>query len=185
LSLLNPRTRKVLEPGKYYSMDNGSAYYLYAGVFQDVKEVPPHPCLFVVGNRLYRRKLNPTYAHRKKRKKKVTDNSRLLDATIRDEDNDLMVIIKQLLAENMVTTDQFKSLFDNVSDMNNMRRAIECGGQGNFSWNRFKQMIEKLNYVYRLNIRRASDVISNDIDEPMRRVFNEDEKKTFSIKGRK
>ena len=147
-----------LVPGNYYLFN--SSYYLYKGVFETKDDVPHIRCLFVVGGRLYKRVIETKITEEMTRKRKSIDNSRLIDTTIRDEDNELMVITKELLSQNRVTIDQFKSLFDNVSDMNNMRRAIECGGQGNFSWNRFVQMTEKLGYNHRLSVIRWEDAIA-------------------------
>lgn len=147
-----------LVPGNYYLFN--SSYYLYKGVFETKDDVPHIRCLFVVGGRLYKRVIETKITEDVTRKRKSVDNSRLIDTTIRDEDNELMVITKELLSQNRVTIDQFKSLFDNVSDMNNMRRAIECGGQGNFSWNRFVQMTEKLGYNHRLSVIRWEDAIA-------------------------
>lgn len=147
-----------LVPGNYYLFN--SSYYLYKGVFETKDDVPHIRCLFVVGGRLYKRVIETKITEDMTRKRKSIDNSRLIDTTIRDEDNELMVITKELLSQNRVTIDQFKSLFDNVSDMNNMRRAIECGGQGNFSWNRFVQMTEKLGYNHRLSVIRWEDAIA-------------------------
>ena len=152
------RRRLRLVPGNYYLFN--SSYYLYKGVFDSIDDVPKIRCLFVVGGKLYKRTIDTTAIETQGRKKRVVDNSRLIDTTIRDEDNELMVITKQLLSENGVTIDQFKQLFDNVSDMNNMRRAIECGGQGNFSWNRFIQMTEKLGYTHRLTVVRWEDALA-------------------------
>ncbi len=153
-------SRRLIQliPGNYYLFN--SSYYLYKGVFETKDEVPPIRCLFVVGGRLYKRVIESKVAEEQVRKRKAVDNSRLIDTTIRDEDNELMVITKELLSQNGVTIDQFKSLFDNVSDMNNMRRAIECGGQGNFSWNRFIQMTEKLGYSHKLSVIRWEDAVA-------------------------
>jgi hypothetical protein len=85
--------------------------------------------------------------------KKEIDNSRLLDIAIRPEDNDLMVIIKQLLKG--WTLNSFKELFpkDNVSAMNNARRELEkSDGNSSLSWNRFCEFVALLGAKYYLTV---------------------------------
>ena len=75
-------------------------------------------------------------------KNKNDDNSRLLDTTIKESDDHLMVVAKTTLNKLQITVNDFKSLFDNVSEMNNIRREIEHGHTMTLS--RFSYIMDKL-----------------------------------------
>lgn len=123
-------------------------FYEYVGSYSTIKEVPNRRCIYVIGQSLYRRviKFPESYVPGKKIHKDA--NSRLLSIQVADEDNDLMVIVKNLLRN--YTVDDFKNLFTDVSEMYNMLRAIENGGD--LSWNRFRTMIEKIGLEYSLHV---------------------------------
>ena len=151
--------KRPLVPGFYYAWPKADStgilrneYYMYAGPFKNVNEVPAHRCAYTIGSYLIHRNRKEAPMDAPKSHKKREDNSRPLNVEIKSEDNELMVLIKEVLRGTTVA--EFKSLFDNVTEMNNMRRAIEYGDQGNLSWNRFKDMLERLAVEYTLELRK-------------------------------
>jgi len=164
----------ILIPGEYYELGYAKEYYMYAGVFESIEDVPKTSCLYVIGNKLYKRKLNMDYINKMKVTKKknvVKPEGRMLDVTIKDDDDELMVIIKKLLELNNITIDKFKEMFDDVSEMNNMRRAIECANNGSLSWKRFRQMLDKLGLKYKLTIYAKEDDFDTN-EDPLEPLYN-------------
>ncbi len=126
---------------------NGS-WYMYLGHFNSKDEVPNVMGLYSISDKLYRRYQDPekmqrfSQSNKLPREKAVSredDESRPLRTDIYLEDNELMVIIKERLKG--YTLQQFKDMYNDISDMNNARRTIEYPGQGNLSWNRFKDIL--------------------------------------------
>lgn len=142
-----------LIPGNFYMIGNELLEYL--GVFNNAKEVPHMNCVYVIGNALMRKKIIRHEEHLENTRAMNSRSGRFIDTRIKDEDNDLMHIIKNALAD--YTHNDFKRLFDNTSEMNNMRRAIEKGEQGSLSWNRFRVMLDKLGLEYVLYVKNKGD----------------------------
>ena len=148
--------------GSYYKLSDNETY-IFRGRYQSIDEVPQIQCLFVIGNGLYKRKINQEkyleYLSRLKSdynrvSRENNTESRLLYLEVLPKDNNLMIIIKQLLKG--YTINKFKTLFGgNVSEMNNFRRTIEQGGD--LSYKRFAQLCEMLN--------KQINIIITDIGE--------------------
>lgn len=135
-------------------------FYVFRGRFEKKRDVPIERCVFIMGDRIIRRNWDDKRIEYeiKKRKDNVPKNTRnvdseKIDVRIKTGDNELMVNIKEILDANSVTVDDFREFFknDKVSDMNNMKRAIEQGNS--LSWNKFLYMLEKMDYEYILSCR--------------------------------
>ena len=96
-------------------------------------------------------------------KKKQKDTSELLDVRIRENDNELLVIIKELL--NGMTVDAFKNLFTSTSDFNNIKREIcDDTSSKQMTFNRFKYLLSLLGFDYKLEVTKV--INSNDLNKP-------------------
>jgi hypothetical protein len=84
------------------------------------------------------------------------DDSDELDLEVKPGDDSTLIIIKELYKG--FTKNAFRKLFDNDSDMNNMRRAIEKSPNGQLSINRFRMILDKLGLKYKII------VFSDDLD---------------------
>lgn len=133
----------VVESGDYINFDN--RFILYYGLVLDPKSVPNIYCFYRIGIRVYYRKPTKSNLDIKtiKPKPKEEDTSELLDVTIGENDNELMVICKELLKGMRINT--FKSLFQSSSDFNNIRREITAGN-GQLTWNRYLLICEILGF---------------------------------------
>ena len=123
----------------------GLDYYKFIGSVSSIKKVPVTNCLFTYDNLLYIRKIDLNRLKRIKTLKepivKNTDDSLELDLKINPGDDTTLIIVKGLLKG--FTKSTFRKLFDNDSDMNNMRRAIEKSQNGKLSFDRFKYILNK------------------------------------------
>jgi hypothetical protein len=124
-------------------------FWEYVGDFDSIKDAPKRRCCYTVDNKMFVRRVLINENSPKERRKR-TDDSRPIDTTVKDEDNTLMVLVKQALKYRGITRGEFRKLFDNTSDMNNMLRCIECGDK--LSWPRFTDMIFRLNLKYDLAV---------------------------------
>jgi hypothetical protein len=131
----------------------GNGYYKYIGKVNNIHEVPNSNCLYRIDDYLYirridLRKLN-ALKHIDKPAKEVDDSDEL-DLEVKPGDDSTLVIVKSLLKG--FTKNSFRKLFDNDSDMNNMRRAIEKSPNGELSLRRFRTILDKLNLKYKFII---------------------------------
>ena len=130
----------------------GLDYYKFIGSVSSIKKVPVTNCLFTYDNLLYIRKIDLNRLKRIKTLKepivKNTDDSLELDLKINPGDDTTLIIVKGLLKG--FTKSTFRKLFDNDSDMNNMRRAIEKSQNGKLSFDRFKYILNKLGIKYKI-----------------------------------
>lgn len=153
----------ILDPDDIMLFDN--RYVRYLGFVNDVESevMGENYCLYRIKGKLYYHK--PATRIEKiepliKRKKEI-DDSRLLNVDIRPEDNELMVIVKELLRG--MTLNTFKSLFLDVSTMSNVRREVEykvsdnkenSSYKGDLTWNRFKLLLGLLGFDYTLEVKQ-------------------------------
>lgn len=139
-----PNKIHIIAKGDYINFDK--RYCKYLGFVDNPKEEiePTNFSLYRIGRRLYYHK--PVIQQPEKiqsLKKKVVDNSEFLDVTVKENDNELMQIVKFLLKGMRVNA--FKSLFTDVSDFNNIRREI-TNGNGQLTWNRFILILDLLGF---------------------------------------
>lgn len=147
----------VISKNDYLKLDTG--YYKYIGRVKTLMEVPNTNCLYSMDGLLYIRRVNLQKLQALKninKPIKETDDSDELDLEVKPGDDSALVIVKELLKG--FTKNMFRKLFDNDSDMNNMRRAIEKSPNGQLSLNRFKIILSKLGIKYKII------VFSDDID---------------------
>lgn len=144
----------AIAPGEYVNC-NGQ-YFRYIGKFNSIDEVPKINCLFVIGSELFRRTVTPAKqveSRKKDNEKTKEDTSGKLNIQINSADNELMIDIKELLKD--FTKNDFKKLFTNETEMNNMKRVLET--TNDLSWKRFILMLELLNMKHTLVIEEKED----------------------------
>lgn len=146
---INQTNEIILQKDEYLRID--SRYYKYIGTVSNIREVPESDCLFAMDGLLYIRKVN--YDRLQKIKAvgepvKEIDDSDELDLEVKPGDDSTLIIIKELLKG--FTKNSFRKLFDNDSDMNNVRRAIEKSPNGQLSINRFRSILDKLGLKYKI-----------------------------------
>jgi hypothetical protein len=143
---------EILIVGNIYKIN--SEFCVYAGDFKYKEEVPLTFCCFTMGDTLRVRHVkanaNSETELPLKERRKRTDDDRPIDTTSKDADNALMLFIKAALQFKNITRGDFRRLYPNLSDMNNILRCIEKGD--NLSWRRFTELIDKLNVIYHLDI---------------------------------
>lgn len=147
----------VMSKNDYLRLDTG--FYKYIGKVKTIKDVPNSNCLYVIDEYLYIRRVDINKLNSLKpieKPIKETDESDELDLEVHPGDDSTLVIIKELLKG--FTKNSFRKLFDNDSDMNNMRRAIEKSPNGQLSLNRFRMILDKLGLKYKII------VFSDDLD---------------------
>lgn len=147
-----PETNEIImSKNDFLKFDNG--YYKYIGKVQRISEVPQSNCLFVMDECLYIRRIDLEKFNRLKATNSVVkevDDSDELDLEIKPGDDSTLVIVKELLKG--FTKNSFRKLFDNDSDMNNMKNAIEKSSNGQLSLNRFRTILDKLHLKYKIII---------------------------------
>jgi len=84
------------------------------------------------------------------------DNSEFFNVPIKEEDNELMVMSKEMLKGIRINT--FKSLFKSTSDFNNVKKEI-TSGNGRFSWDRFLLICDLLGFDHELKVTKNSNGI--------------------------
>jgi hypothetical protein len=149
---------EILVRGNVYKV--GNEFCVYAGDFKSKDEVPKLFCCYTIGDDLKVRHpiLNTQQELPLRERKRRTEDDRPIDTTSKDTDNNLMVLIKSALQFKNVTRGDFRRLYPNVSDMNNILRCIEKGE--NLSWTRFTDLAEKLNLDYDLSIFADGQIIT-------------------------
>ena len=145
----------MYEVGKYYKIqtNEGIKHFKYIGNFDSINDVPLENCLFCINfsglycreidyNKLFEMKFNSKKTNNKSIK--IVKDDKSLDMQPYPDDNILLILLKLLMQYRGLTESGFKNLFDNVSEMNNMKRLI-FSGNGALSWQKFISMTEKLN----------------------------------------
>jgi hypothetical protein len=165
----------VISKNDYLKLDTG--YYKYIGKVKTLMEVPNTNCLYSMDGLLYIRRVNLQKLQALKninKPIKETDDSDELDLEVKPGDDSTLVIVKELLKG--FTKNMFRKLFDNDSDMNNMRRAIEKSPNGEISLKRFKIMLSKLGIKYKIIV--FSDDLNTapkfDMDAKIKRINAEE-----------
>jgi hypothetical protein len=141
---------EILIKGNVYKINN--EFCVYAGDFRFKSEVPRVNCCYTIGDVMMIRhvKINERQELPATERRRHYEDERPIDTTIKDIDNNLMVLIKTALQAKNITRGDFKILYPNVSDMNNILRCIEKGD--NLSWARFTDLVSKLGITYNLSI---------------------------------
>jgi hypothetical protein len=139
---------EILIVGNVYKINN--EFCVYAGDFRSTDEVPRLFCCYTIGDMMRVRhiKLDPLAEIPLKERRRRIDDDRPIDTTVKDSDNSLMILIKVALQKNNITRGDFRVLYPNTSDMNNILRCIEKGDS--LSWARFTDLLEKLKGTYRI-----------------------------------
>ncbi len=131
----------------------------YLGLQNDIRNIDPYTySIYRIGRRAYYHKAKqrePLDFSKIPVRKKERDTSELLDVGIKESDNELLVITKELLKG--MTTDSFKQLFTSVSDYNNIKREI-VEGNGQMTWNRFKLLLYLLGFEYNLSVTKKPEL---------------------------
>lgn len=160
-----------LELHGYYRLPNGDGgFYQYVGKFKRREDAPNERCCYVIGpeveicgvkvimgKMLFRRNgpVDESQKTTKTPKRNRKDTSRPLNVAITKYDKDLMIIVKKILAP--MTLKEFKAMYPNDSEMNNVRRIIEYDpadekdrNKGNLTWERFIDITSRAGYGYDL-----------------------------------
>lgn len=163
-----PETNEiVMSKNDFLKFDNG--YYKYIGKVKRLSEVPQSNCLFCMDDYLYIRRIDLEKFNRLKvinNPVKDVDESDELDLEIKPGDDSTLVIVKELLRG--FTKNSFRKLFDNDSDMNNMKNAIEKSSNGQLSLNRFRTILDKLHLKYKIIV--FSDDMDSRDDEMEKKI---------------
>jgi hypothetical protein len=141
---------EILIVGNVYKINN--EFCVYAGDFKNKDDVPKNFCCYTIGDEMKVRHININIDQElplRSRKKRVEDD-RPIDTTSKETDNNLMLLIKTAIQHRNITRGDFRKLYPNISDMNNILRCIEKGE--NLSWARFTDLIDKLQVTYSLEI---------------------------------
>ena len=150
MQYINETNEIILCKNDYVRM--GLDYYKFIGSVDKISEVPVSNCLYTIDGLLYIRKIDLNRLKQIKAIKepvvKNVDDTLELDLKIKPGDDSTLIIVKELLKG--FTKSMFRQLFDNDSDMNNMRRAIEKSPNGQLSLNRFKYILNKLGLKYKI-----------------------------------
>lgn len=147
---------RMYEVGKYYKIQtkDGVKHIKYLGIFYNMEDVPLENCLYSLdGNFLYYREIDydrlikSTFFKtglQKNKSVKLDKDDASLDTNPSPNDNILLILLKLLMKYRNMTENKFKNLFENASEMNNMKRLI-FNGNGALSWQKFINMAEKMN----------------------------------------
>jgi hypothetical protein len=141
---------QVLVVGNVYKINN--EFCVYAGDFKTKEEVPKSFCCYTIGDTMRVRHtiINDKAEIPLRERRKKTEDDRVIDTTSKDTDNTLMVLIKSALQHKNISRGDFRRIYPNLSDMNNILRCIEKGDT--LSWGRFNDILEKLDMTYSLSI---------------------------------
>ena len=163
-----------------------NGFYKYIGQVKTIHEVPNSNCLYSMDGLLYIRRVDLERLNRMKdieKPAKEVDDSDELDLEVKPGDDSTLIIIKELYKG--FTKNAFRKLFNNDSDMNNMRRAIEKSPNGQLSLNRFRVLLNKLGlkykiYVFEDDMPSANNIIRpSNFDDRLEKI-NSDEKENIS-----
>jgi len=172
LEYISETNEIVIRKGEYIRLDMG--FYKYIGKVSKLKDVPMTNCLYTLDGLLFIRRVDLNALQRKKTlnaPKRKVDTSDKLDLEVKPGDDATLVIVKELLQG--FTKDAFKKLFDNDSDMNNMRRAITESPNGQLSLNRFKVILDKLGLRYKILVYADEEKTNNDLLNKIEKINKE------------
>jgi hypothetical protein len=148
---------EILIVGNVYKINN--EFCVYAGDFKSKEDVPKVFCCYTIGDNMkvrhIRTNINELVPLRNRKRR--SEDDRPIDTRVKDTDNTLMVLIKAALQHKNISRGDFRRLYPNISDMNNVLRCIEKGD--NLSWTRFNELLEKLTMTYGLEIKDADLII--------------------------
>lgn len=169
-----PETNEIImTKNDFLKFDNG--YYKYIGKVKNIRDVPQSNCLFCMDDYLYIRRIDLEKFNRLKVANSPTkeiDDSDELDLEVKPGDDSTLVIVKELLKG--FTKNSFRKLFDNDSDMNNMKNAIEKSSNGQLSLNRFRSILDKLHLKYKIIVFSDElDVKDEVMEEKIKRINSE------------
>lgn len=166
---LNSTNEIILQKGEYFRLN--SRYYKYIGNVSCLNEVPESDCLYTIDGLLYIRRVDYDRLRAMKCKAepvKEIDDSDELDLEVKPGDNSTLIIVKELLRG--FTKNNFRKLFDNDSDMNNVRRAIEKSSNGKLSLDRFQSILQKLGLKYKIIV--YEDDSTPQSEEMLKKIEN-------------
>jgi hypothetical protein len=148
---------EILIRGNVYKINN--EFCVYAGDFNNKDEVPKVFCCYTIGDTMKVRRIKTDFNSSVplRNRKRRSEDDRPIDTRVKDTDNTLMVLIKASLQHKNVSRGDFRKLYPNISDMNNVLRCIEKGD--NLSWTRFNELLEKLSMTYELDVKDNSLVV--------------------------
>lgn len=173
LKYINETNEVIISKGDY--IRQGSRYYKYIGDVTAIAEVPQSDCMYSIDGLLYIRRVDYDRLQRMKCKAepiKEVDDSDELDLEVKPGDDSTLIIAKELLRG--FTKNQFRKLFDNDSDMNNVRRAIEKSPNGQLSLNRFRSILEKLGLKYKIIVYEdENSTVNEDIQKKINDINND------------
>lgn len=167
----------VISKGDYIRLCESDTmqYYKYIGKVDALKNVPTSNCLYVMDGLLYIRKVDLNRLNKVKNIKtevKKQDDSGELDLEIKPGDNSTLIIVKELLKG--FTKNSFRALFDDDSDFNNMRRAIEKCDNGKLSLDRFEIILKKLGLKYKMIIFSNDDDTITKFEDKLEKINSDD-----------
>lgn len=170
---INQTNEIILQKSEYLRIN--SRYYKYIGDVKTIDEVPQTDCLYTMDGLLFIRKVDYDRLQRMKAKVepvKEVDDSDELDLRVMPGDDSTLIIVKELLKG--FTKNSFRKLFDNDSDMNNVRKAIEKSPNGQLTLNRFRSILEKLGLKYKIIVYVDDEKnISNDMQRRIDDINND------------
>jgi hypothetical protein len=149
---------EILILGNIYKINN--EFCVYAGDFKNKQNVPKVSCCYTIGDEMRVRHIKTDLNQELplRQRKKRSEDDRPIDTTVKDSDNTLMILIKSAIQYKNITRGEFRKLYPNISDMNNILRCIEKGE--NLSWTRFTDLVERLCITYRLSIYDNDEIIN-------------------------
>jgi len=155
-----------------------NGFYKYIGQVKTIHEVPDSNCLYSMDGLLYIRRVDLERLNKMKdveKPVKEIDDSDELDLEVKPGDDSTLIIIKELYKG--FTKNSFRKLFDNDSDMNNMRRAIEKSPNGQLSLNRFRILLDKLGLKYKIYVFEddmpSSVIRPSNLDDRLNKINSE------------
>lgn len=165
----------VLNNGKYCILTQNERiaynklYYTFIGIIDDISKLPKANYAFIsnynpednsgtfqiqtvvrptipTSNRNVRRNVNNTTVDY------LTGDDDPVRATINNDDDELMVLLKTFISAKGITVGDFKRAYgeNRKTDMNNDKSRIET--KNTLSWNKFKHIIGLFGSTYRLDI---------------------------------
>ena len=163
----------IIYPEDYIKWNGRFCKYL--GFVNNPNTIENIFCFYRIGRRLFYHKasykninFNTVVPNIKRR----TDDSEFFNTEIKEEDNELMVICKEMLKGIRVNT--LRDMFKSPSDYNNVRKEI-LNGNGRLSWDRFLLICDLLGFDHELKVRKNSSGIiigDNNIGQQIEKIQN-------------
>lgn len=147
---VSPEKTYIIYPEDYIKWDGKWCKYL--GLISDFKTIPNIFAFYKNGRKVYYHKAkyeSIDMSEIKENKYVKEDKSDFLEVPIKENDNELMVMSKEMLKG--IRTNTFKSMFKSQSDYNNVRREI-TNGNGRLSWDRFILICELLGFEHEVKV---------------------------------